>query len=145
MRVAVPLWDRHVAARVALAEAGRDAAAASLRVVSDQVASDLDRAWADLAAARARAASLAEAEARYAEVLRIEKLRLSAGAGVETDYLRAEADLLAARANAAEARNRAAAARAELARIAGELTPEWVSRAFVAANAASSRREGDAS
>jgi len=137
VRVAVPLWDRHVAARVALAEAGRDAAAASLRVVSDQVAADLDRAWADFAAARARAASLAEAEARYAEVLRIEKLRVSVGAGVETDYLRAEADLLAARANAAEARNRAAAARAELARIAGELTTEWVSGAFVAASEAS--------
>ena len=71
-------------------------------------------------------------------MLRIEKLRLSAGAGVETDYLRAEADLLAARANAAEARNRAAAARAELARIAGELTPEWVARAFAAASEASS-------
>ncbi len=95
------------------------------------MASDLDRAWADLAAARARAASLAEAEARYAEVLRIEKLRLSAGAGVETDYLRAEADLLASRAAAADARNRAAAARAELARVAGELTPEWLARALV--------------
>ncbi|HEV8239650.1 MAG TPA: TolC family protein [Thermoanaerobaculia bacterium] len=149
VRVAVPLWDRHVAARVALAEAGRDAAAASLRVVSDQVAADLDRAWADFAAARARADSLSEAEARYAEVLRVEKLRLSAGAGVETDYLRAEADLLAARANAAEARNRAAAARAELERIAGELTPEWVARAFVtsvtseASSAPASSQRGD--
>ncbi|HXT50256.1 MAG TPA: TolC family protein [Thermoanaerobaculia bacterium] len=133
VRVAVPLWDRHVAARVALAEAGRDAAAASLRIVTDEVATELDRAWADLAAARARAESLAEAEARYAEVLRIEKLRLSAGAGVETDYLRAEADLLASRAAAAEARNRAAAARAELARIAGELTPEWLGRTLVGA------------
>jgi outer membrane protein len=139
LRLAVPLWDRHVAARVALAEAGRDAAAASLRLVSDQVAAELDRAWADLAAARARAASLAEAEASYAEVLRIEKLRLSAGAGVETDYLRAEADLLGARAAAVEARNRAAAARAELARIAGELTPEWLTRALVSDAAVTAR------
>ena len=126
VRVAVPLWDRHVAARVALAEAGRDAAAASLRVVSDQVAADLDRAWADFAAARARAASLAEAEARYAEVLRIEKLRLSAGAGVETDYLRAEADLLAARASLAEAEQSVILARVDLARAAGQLTPAWL-------------------
>ena len=133
VRVAVPLWDRHVAARIALAEAGRDAAAATLRVVSDDVAAALDRAWAELAAARARETSLGEAEARYAEVLRIERLRLSAGAGVESDYLRAEADLLAARANAAEARNRVAAARAELARVAGELSEEWVATSFVVA------------
>ena len=96
--------------------------------MSDEVAAALDRAWAELAAARAREGSLGEAEARYAEVLRIEKLRLSAGAGVEADYLRAEADLLGARANAAEARNRVAAARAELARVAGELSAEWVAQ-----------------
>ncbi len=130
LRVAVPLWDRHVAARVALAEAGRDAAAASLRLTQDQVGGEVDRAWADLAAARARAASLVEAEARYAEVLRIEKLRLEAGAGVEADYLRAEADLLQARASAVEARHRVAAARAELQRTTGELSAEWVERAF---------------
>jgi len=141
VRVGLPLWDRHVAARVALAEAGREAAAATLRLVTDEVASDLDRAWAELAAARARATSLVEAEARYAEVLRIEKLRLSAGAGVETDYLRAEADLLASRAAAAEARNRAAAARAELARITGELSAEWVAQAFVAGEASLPARE----
>ncbi|HET9766497.1 MAG TPA: TolC family protein, partial [Thermoanaerobaculia bacterium] len=133
VRVALPLWDRHVAARIALAEAGRDGAAASLRVVSDEVGAALDRAWAELAAARAREGSLGEAEARYAEVLRIERLRLSAGAGVEADYLRAEADLLSARANAAEARNRVAAARAELARVAGELSEEWVAKSFVVA------------
>jgi outer membrane protein TolC len=132
LRVAVPLWDRHLAARVALAEAGRDAAAASLRLAQDQVGAEVDRAWADLHAAHARASSLVEAEARHAEVVRVEKLRLAAGVGVEADYLRAEADLLQARASAIEARHRAAAARAELQRTTGELSAEWVERAFAA-------------
>lgn len=131
VRVAIPLWDRHVAARIALAEAGRAAAAAAVRLAEDAVGSALDAAWAELAAARARAESLAEAEAKNGEVVRIERLRLDAGAGVEADYLRAEADLLAARAAAVEARHRVGAARAELARVTGELTPAWVGTTFV--------------
>jgi outer membrane protein len=133
LRVALPLWDRHVAARVALAEAGRSAAAAGVRLAEDAVGGALDAAWADLAAARARAGSLAEAEAKNAEVVRIERLRLGAGAGVEADYLRAEADLLASRAAAVEARHRVAAARAELARVTGELSAAWVESAFAPA------------
>lgn len=139
-RVAVPLWDRHVAARVALAEAGRDAAAAGVRLADDAVAGALDRAWAELAGARARAASLAEAESRWTEVVRIERLRLGVGAGVEADYLRAEADLLAARAAAVEARNRVASARAELARATGELSAAWVEERFTDAATEDGRR-----
>jgi outer membrane protein TolC len=134
VRVAVPLWDRHVAARVALAEAGRAAAAAAVRLAEDAVGSALDAAWADLGAASARTAALAEAEAKNAEVVRIERLRLGAGAGVEADYLRAEADLLAARAAAVEGRHRVAAARAELARVTGELSTAWVTAAFAPAD-----------
>jgi outer membrane protein TolC len=141
VRVAVPLWDRHFAARLALAEAGRDGAAAALRLAEDAVGSDLDRAWADLSATLARAESLAEAEARYAEVVRVERLRLSAGAGVEADYLRAEADLLLARAAAIEARNKVAATRAELARVAGELSAPWVESAYAPPAAPEGERE----
>lgn len=140
LRVAVPLWDRHLAARVALAEAARAGAAAGVRLAEDAVGSALDAAWAELAAATARAGSLAEAEAKNVEVVRIERLRLDAGAGVEADYLRAEADLLAARAAAVEARHRVGAARAELARVTGELSPAWVAAAFVPAERP---REGD--
>jgi outer membrane protein TolC len=143
VRVAVPLWDRHVAARVALAEAGRDAAAAAVRLADDAVAGALDRSWAELAGARARASSLAEAEARWAEVVRIEKLRLGVGAGVEADYLRAEADLFAARAAAVEAKNQIAAARAELARATGELSAAWVEDLFADATPANAATTED--
>ncbi len=132
LQLALPLWDPHLAARVALAEAGRDAAAAAVRITEDDVGGALDRAWSDLATARARAASLAEAEARYEEVVRVERLRLTAGAGTEDDYLRAESDLLTARAAAVEARGRVATARAELARVSGELSAAWVAEAFAA-------------
>jgi outer membrane protein len=145
VRVALPIWDRHVGARIAIAEAGRESAAAAVSLAENQVAGAIDRAWSDLVAAGARAESLGEAEARYAEVERVEALRLATGVGVEADYLRAEADLVAARAAAIEARNRVAAARAELARASGELSQDWIDKTYVVAPApAAAAPEGGA-
>jgi outer membrane protein TolC len=135
VRVALPIWDRHLDAKIAIAEAGRESAAAGVSLAENQVAGAIDRAWSELVSARARAESLGEAEARYAEVERVEALRLSTGVGVEADYLRAEADLLAARASAIDARNRVAAARAELARASGELSQDWIEKTYVVAPA----------
>ena len=62
------------------------------------------------------------------EVARIEQLSLDAGAGTQTDYLRAEADLARARSLLVEAEHAEIAARVELARVVGELTTEWLNR-----------------
>ncbi|MDO8667184.1 MAG: TolC family protein, partial [Gemmatimonadales bacterium] len=60
------------------------------------------------------------------EVARIERLSLEVGSGTQTDYLDAEANLLRARASLIEARHAEISARIELARIAGELSPDWI-------------------
>jgi outer membrane protein len=127
LELTVPLLDGGgVAARVRAAEAARDAAEARLELARLQVLDDLDRALADAAEAAARAASLAEAVDSYAEVARVEALRLAHGAGVQSELIDAEADLLAARAELAEARFAEVAARTEAARVAGALDPAWV-------------------
>lgn len=74
----------------------------------------------------ARAAGFRTAAARYDEVARIETLALRTGTGTQTDFLTAEADLLDARASLAEARRAEITARVELARLTGELTPDWL-------------------
>ena len=133
LTLAVPLYrGGATAARVARAEAAREAAAQGLAAVRLEAGQALDLALAEVADAGARAASLAEAEAALAEVVRVERLRLETGVGVEADYLTAEADLLATRARLAEARFGEMAARAGTARAAGELDPEWVERELVA-------------
>jgi outer membrane protein TolC len=126
LRLALPLRDRTLAARIARAEAGRAAAAARLAAVEDRVAGELDRALAALAAAEARAEAFAASRQAAGEVVRVERLRLDAGAGDEADYLRAEAELLFAGAAQIEAAQAADEARAELARLAGRLNPAWL-------------------
>ena len=128
LRLGLPLLDGRTAARLARAEASAAGTTERLRLTELQVASELDRALAAHAEALARAAALAEAESRFAEVVRVERLRLDVGVGVQRDYLAAEADLLGARAAGVEARHAAAAALAELARVSGELTQEWLRR-----------------
>ncbi|MBL8986896.1 MAG: TolC family protein [Gemmatimonadetes bacterium] len=96
--------------------------AAARRDLGDAV----DRALTGWTAARGRVAALRAAEAQAAEVARMERLALDQGAGVQTDYLAAQADLLRARAALAEARATVVAARVELARLAGELSLEWL-------------------
>lgn len=134
LQVAVPLWaggaERE---RIAAAEAERRAAAESLRLAELDAAGALDRAAAAARQARARAESLERAVAAQAEVVRIEALRLEAGAGVTADYLAAEADLLASEARLTEARQNEIAARVELARLTGELDSDWVATELTAA------------
>jgi outer membrane protein len=115
-----------VSGAAARADAESRAAAERVRAVEQQVAGDVDRALAAVDEAGARVVSLETAVARFAEVARIELLRLDAGSGTQTDYLGAEADLLAARAALADARHGAIAARAELARVIGALDLAWV-------------------
>jgi outer membrane protein TolC len=86
----------------------------------------VDRALNAALQARARVAAMARAERHQAEVVRIEKLSLEAGLGTQTDYLRAEAELLRARSALVEARHGEILARIELARVLGELTPDWL-------------------
>ena len=93
----------------------------------------VDRALAALSESHARVAALEQAAAQFDEVVRIRRLALETGSGTQTDYLGAETDLLRARASAIEARHAEIAARVELARVTGELTPEWLAAAVRAA------------
>lgn len=90
------------------------------------LAQSVDRALGALRQAHARVAALATAADQFDEVVRIRRLTLQTGSGTETDYLDAETDLLRARASLVEARHGEIAARIELARVAGELTPAWL-------------------
>jgi outer membrane protein TolC len=96
------------------------------RLMELEVAGEVDRGLSAVEEADARIESLATAVARFDEVSRIEKLRLDTGVGIEADYVRAEADRLAAEADLIEARYAEVAARAELARVAGSSSPEWI-------------------
>jgi outer membrane protein len=126
LRLAVPFGDRRLPARVARAEAAAAAAAARLRAVEDRLGLELDRALAAREETTARAGALAVGVDHAVAVVRAERLRLDAGAGVEADYLDAEAELLALRAERIEAEHAALAAEVEVARLAGELSPAWV-------------------
>jgi outer membrane protein TolC len=126
VRVGLPISDARIAAGVARAEAAAAVARERLRLAELQVEGELDRALAAHAEASARATALAEAVARSEEVVRVERLRLEVGAGVQRDYLAAEAELLAASAALVEARHTAVAASAEAARVAGALSPRWL-------------------
>jgi outer membrane protein len=108
------------------ARASARAASAELAVATLRVMDAVDRALVTVAAAESRAAAWEAAVAQSAEVARIERLALGTGAGVQTDYLAAEAELLRARAALTEARYAVVVARVELARAAGDLTPEWI-------------------
>jgi outer membrane protein TolC len=88
----------------------------------------VDRALNAVLETRALVSALRRAVQLQTEVARIEQLSLDAGAGTQTDYLRAEADLARARSLLVEAEHAEIAARVELARVVGELTTEWLNR-----------------
>ncbi len=111
---------------IARADATRRESDARLRMIENQVASNVDRARAAVEEAQARITSLQIAVTRFAEVARIERLRLDTGAGTETDFLTAHAELLSARADLAEAVHREIAARVGLARTIGQLDLGWL-------------------
>ena len=109
------------------AEAEARAARADAALVSRRVADAVDLAVAAYRTAVARVDALEAAEAQSAEVARIEALALREGAGVQTDYLRAEAELLQVRAELAEARGAVVEARVGVARATGSLSVGWIS------------------
>jgi outer membrane protein TolC len=126
VQLVVPLWDGgQTGRRVARAAAQRDTATANLAQSELEVREAVDRALMTLADSGARAVALARAADRLAEVARVQKLLLDVGSGTQVDYLAAEAELAATRANATEARTGALLAHVELARLTGELSPEW--------------------
>jgi outer membrane protein, multidrug efflux system len=129
VQVVVPLFDGGAAGqRVARARAARDVAAEQVRNVELQLRGEVDRALSALRAAGARVTGLESAVLQFTEVVRIEKLRLETGTGIQTDYLAAEADLLAARASLADVRYAEVVARIELARATGLLDPSTLSQ-----------------
>ena len=60
------------------------------------------------------------------EVARFEALSLEAGAGVQTDFLRAQAELFQARASLSQARHGEILALIQLAQVKGALSLEWI-------------------
>lgn len=102
------------------------AADAEAATVALRVTESVDRAFTAWRSAQARADALASALVQQQEVVRIERLALTEGAGTQTDYLVAEAELLRTRAAWTEAVHAAVGARIDLARITGELSPAWL-------------------
>jgi outer membrane protein TolC len=115
-------------AGVERAEAEAAAARSDRLQAEQQVADAVDAALVAYRSARARVTALEAAVEQSAEVARIEALALESGAGVQTDYLRAEAQLVQARSGLAEARHSQAQARVRLAQATGTLTMEWLAQ-----------------
>ena len=129
VQLVVPLWDGgQTGRRVARAAAQRDTATALLAQSELEAHEAVDRALATLADAGARASALGRAADRLAEVARVQRLLLEVGSGTQVDYLAALAELAATRASATEARTAVLLSHVELARLAGELSPDWFRR-----------------
>lgn len=110
---------------------------AELRVAESEMATILLAVDAETDAAKSRvleaderAAALESSIAQWEEVARIEALALEAGAGVQSDLLRAQAGLFQARAGHAQASYDAVLARIDLARAQGVLSREWLNRSL---------------
>ena len=127
VRLAYPLFTGGARARaVVAANAGADQADGLYEAARLRGADAVDRAVSRIEEQHARVAAIATATDQSAEVARIEQLSLEAGAGTETDFLRAEADLRGARAKLIQARYGEISARVELARLTGTLTPDFL-------------------
>ncbi len=113
---------------VSSAGAGERRAREELRLAELGVEEAVDRALSATLEARALVSAVARAVEAQTEVVRIEQLSLQAGAGTQTDYLRAEAELLRVRSALVEARHAEIAAHVELARVVGELDAAWLDR-----------------
>ena len=121
-RVSYPLFTGGArGGAVDRARAQEERALAEARSAELDVAGRLDAVLAALDESRARVTALDEATTWLAEVVRTEQLALSQGAGVQSDYLRAEADLARSRAELAGARSAELSARIELERVLGRL------------------------
>jgi outer membrane protein len=115
---------------VALAGARADAARERLRLEELRLEEEVDRAITALDETHSRALAITRVVDHMAEVARIEQLALAAGAGTQTDYLRAAAELARSRATLIESRNAEIAAAVELARVTGDLSLEWLDNAL---------------
>ncbi len=113
---------------VSEASAALRAAQERMRLAELRTTEAVDRALSASQETQALVEALGQAVEHQTEVVRIEQLSLEAGAGTQTDYLRAEADLARARSLLVQARHAEIAARVELARVTGELTVEWLAR-----------------
>lgn len=116
------------ASRVGEARAAAEVARQQARSAELEAEAAVDRSLNIALETRALVDALARAVAHQSEVVRIERLSLDAGAGTQTDYLRAEADLARTRSRLVEARHAEIAGWVELARVTGDLTPEWLAR-----------------
>lgn len=124
VQVVFPLFNGGATGqRIARARAAREAAAEQVRNLELQIGGEVDRALSALREASARVTSIESAIRQFAEVARIEQLRLDTGTGTQTDYLTAEVDLLTARATLADLQYAEVVARVELARATGLLDP----------------------
>jgi outer membrane protein len=97
-----------------------------LRLAELQVGEGVEAALAAVKETRALRAAFESAVNQSEEVARIEALALETGAGVQTDFIRAEAELLQVRAGLARARHGEILARIRLALATGELTLRWL-------------------
>ncbi len=113
---------------IARADADARAAAEQLRLAQLNASQSAERALASIIEAHARAEALRSAVAQSDTVASIELTSLSVGSGTQTDYLEALSQALNARSSLIEARNAEIAARIELARVTGELSPDWIAR-----------------
>ena len=128
-QLALPIFTGGAISKgIARADAASRGASEQLRLTELQLRQEVDRAITVVAGAHARVRSLKSAVASLTEVARIERLALEAGSGTQIDYLNAEADLLVARANLVNAHYREIVARVELARITGQLSPDWLAQ-----------------
>ena len=108
-----------------------------LRVAESEMATILlavdaeaDAAESRVLEADERAAALESSIAQWEEVACIEALALEAGAGVQSDLLRAQAGLFRARTGHAQASYEAVLARIDLGRAQGVLSREWLNRSL---------------
>jgi outer membrane protein TolC len=130
VRLSYPLFQGGARrAAVAAATSGARAAAERYRAAQLDLDGAIDRALAAAHEGRARVTAMTRAVDHLTEVVRIEQLALEAGAGTQTDFLRADADLRRSRAALIEAQLGEILARVELARLTGELSGEWLAGA----------------
>ncbi len=127
VRLSYPLFTGGARARaVSSATARRAAAEEQLRLTKLEGEEHIDRALTAVQESHARAGAIETAVLHLAEVTRIEQLALEAGAGTQTDFLRADAELRRTRAQLIEARHTEILARIQLARTTGDLSVEWL-------------------
>lgn len=130
VRISYPLFQGGArASAVSAASSRARGAAEQYRGAHMDLEAALDRVLAAAREASARVTAMTRAVDHLTEVVRIEQLALDAGAGTQAEFLRADADLRRARAALIEARHGEILARVELARITGELSPDWLANA----------------